>query len=240
VKYFFSTLIEPLSFLIYFGALFFFISKTNGRYRLRILAVYNMLACILMLIAVISRGKIPNLIFYNLLYLLTGVGLGIFFFFTLTSNIKKRVVLTTSGITIIYYLISNLYAGFDQLFDSVGYVISSTGVVICVFLYFHQLMENVNEEPLSLNFDFWYSATQLVYHLGAFTIFLTYGYFTYKVLPAESYTKENRAVLTYLWIFHNVILFLGSLIVLSASIWIFSRKKKLIHEAIFKSDEKDK
>lgn len=180
-----------------------------------------------MLVELVRGEKMPNLFLYNFLYLLTGVSLGIFFFVTLNSKFKKKIALVSTSTTLIYYITSNLYSGFDQLFDSLGYVVSSSGVVILIFLYFHQLMENVTEEPLSLNFDFWYSATQLAYHLGAFTIFLTYGYFTYKVLPIESYTKENRAILTYLWIVHNALLFLVSLLVLCGSVWISYWKKKI-------------
>lgn len=225
MKFFLATYIEPLSFLIYLGATILLLSKAFYSNRVRILVVNYFIAGLLMLTAAVINGHISNLFLYNFLYLVTGVCLSRFFFLTFKSSFKKRLALAAGLVIVSYYLFSNIYFGFDQFFDSIGYALSSCCIVILIFLFFHELMKNVNLEPLSLNFNFWFAASQLIYHLGAFAIFLTYGYFTYKVLPAESYTIENRAVLTDLWIVHNVVLFLGSLIVLAGSIWIVYKGK---------------
>ena len=41
-----------------------------------------------------------------------------------------------------------------SVFDSTGYVILSMGMIVMAFMYMHQVLTHVTEEPLSLNFDF--------------------------------------------------------------------------------------
>lgn len=159
------------------------------------------------------------------MYLITSVCLGYFFYAILQSKVKKGIAVATGVVTIIYYLFSDTTVNNIQLFDSIGHVISSSGIVLFIFLFLHQVMTNVNEEPLSHNFDFWYVCSLLIYHLGSFAIFLSYNYFTRKVLPAENYSDENRTILSYLWVGHNVLLLLGALLTSVGTGWIFYKKK---------------
>jgi hypothetical protein len=106
-----------------------------------------------------------------------------------------------------------------------GFVILSVGVVLMSFLFMHQILTNVTEEPLSWNFDFWFVASQLFYHLGSFFVFLTYGYLTRKLQISNDYSIENRVYLSQLWLGHNVLLFLSALVIAGSLLWIYFRKK---------------
>jgi hypothetical protein len=113
----------------------------------------------------------------------------------------------------------------NPLFDSVGYVMLSTSNVAMILMFQHQLLKHIEEESLTLNFDFWFTSSQLIYFLGALMIFLTFNYLTRKILPVETYSPENRKLLTQLWGVHNVLLFLSSLLTLGSILWISSHKK---------------
>lgn len=169
-------------------------------------------------------GLKVNTHFYNLLYPLTSLTLGYYFYELLQTQLKKAVALASGLVAILYYFSNSFFFSAETLFDSIGHVISSLGVVLLIFMFFHQVMTNVKEEPLSHNFDFWFVCVQLFYHLGAFAIFLSYNYFTRKVLSVEFYSNENRSILTYLWVVHNVLLFLGALTTAFAIVWIYRRK----------------
>jgi hypothetical protein len=107
-----------------------------------------------------------------------------------------------------------------------GYVVVSICLILLAFVYFHQLLTHVNEESLVFNLDFWFVCSLLVYHLGAFGIFLTYNNLTKKILPSEHYSYENRVILTLLWEAHNVLLFITNLIIWIAVIWILRRNEE--------------
>ena len=226
MKVFLYFILEPLSFLIYFGALFFYSWKVDRKFPYRVLCGYYLIAT-----ALLAKGSVgystntTNTYIYNMMYLITSVCLGYFFYAILQSKVKKGIAVATGVVTIIYYLFSDTTVNNIQLFDSIGHVISSSGIVLLIFLFLHQVMTNVNEEPLSRNFDFWYVCSLLIYHLGSFAIFLSYNYFTRKVLPAENYSDENRTTLSYLWVGHNVLLLLGALLISFGAAWIFYKKK---------------
>jgi len=154
-----------------------------------------------------------------------GVGWGLYFRFLFASQAKRVVAILTLIVIFTYYIITNIILPPPSIFDSVGYVITSFGLLLLIFLFYHQKMNNVREDPLSLNFDFWLSSALLIYCLGAFGIFLTYNHFINKILPTEHFTFENREILTYLWGVHNVLLFLASLLVCLGVFWIVYRKK---------------
>jgi len=116
----------------------------------------------------------------------------------------------------------------DVFFPSMGFIIVSSGIIVLVFLYLHQLFSKIAGDGLSGNFDFWFICSQLIYQLGSFFIFLTYNYLTQKILPNESYTYENRSLLASLWGVHNVLLFLGSLITCFGVAWIYRKKSRLL------------
>lgn len=224
MKFFLSFILEPLSFLLYLGALFFYAWKLDSKFHYRVLCGYYLIATALLVKGVTERST-SNTYIYNMMYLITSFFIGYYFFAILKTPLKKGIAVATGVTAIAYYLGSDTVVNNVQLFDSIGHVISSSGIVLLIFLFLHQIMTNVNEEPLSHNFDFWYVCSLLIYHLGSFAIFLSYNYFTQKVLPTENYSDENRTILSYLWVGHNVLLLLGALLTSFGAGWIFYKKK---------------
>lgn len=206
---------------MYFGAFLFYARKVDRKFRYQVLYGYYLVAAVMMIKALQLDD---NTQLYNLLYVLTSLSLGYYFYSLLQPRLKRTVALVCGLTPLLYYLSKSTVFESEPFFDSIGHAISSSGIVIMIFLYLHYIITNVKEEPLSHNFDFWFVCVQLFYHLGAFAIFLSYNYFTRKVLPVEYYSRENRSILTYLWVVHNVLLFLGALITAYAIVWIYRRK----------------
>jgi hypothetical protein len=191
-----------------------------------ILCAYYLISTMLMVKAVTMNNPGANNIgIYDLLFLLTSVCIGSYFYLLLQTVAKKIVTVIICGVEGIYFILDSLIFNSSQLFDSNAYAMLSLGVVIMIFMYMHQLLSNISDEPLSSNFDFWLVSAQLIYHLGSFIIFLTFNYLSRKIMPAELYSSENRAVLTKLWGVHNVLLFLSTLLTIFGVLWISFPKK---------------
>jgi len=210
-------IIEPLSFFLFAAAFLFYSRKVNPAFRYKTLVVFYLVGTVLLTGMVASTNL--NTHFYNVLYPLSSVFLCNYFYTLLKTRLKKTTAVVAGVITLAYY---SFHIG-NPYFDSIGYVIASTGIVVLIFLYLHQVLTNVTEEPLSLNVDFWFVCVQLAYHLGTFAIFLSYNYLTYQYM-AEEKSYEIGTILTYLWIVHNVLLFLGALIISFGIGWIYRRK----------------
>lgn len=222
VTYLVSFLLEPISFLLILIAIVLYLHTYGNQFRYKVLATYYLLGLITLVFTLYAK---PNIYLYGYMYLLTGVGVSLYFFFLLGSNKKSWLMLLSGLITILYYLYERFLVGGNLLFPSIGYVIVSICIILNVFVYFYELMTHVNEESLLRNFDFWFVCSQLMYHLGAFAIFLTYNKLTLKILPTELYSNENRALLTYLWGGHNILLFVSSLIIWVGVLWIVYKNK---------------
>lgn len=220
-----SFLMEPAACFLS-AAFIFFHARTDRRMKTKVLYLYYFVATVLMVRSTLLgiEGK-TNIEIYNLLCLLTSVGLGVYFFHTLNRRWKKAVVVFFCLAQAGYYVSFNLVQAREPTFDSVGYVLLSTGIIIMSFMYMHQVLTNVTEDPLSMNFDFWFVCSQMIYHLGAFAIFLTFDYLTRKIMPQETYSMENRILLTNLWRVHNLLLFLTALITATGIVWIAYRRK---------------
>lgn len=219
--FFISNLVEPISYGLCFLFLLFHVRK-NNIVRWKTLVVYYFIATLLMLKAAYSE---TNIEIYSLLSVLTFVCLGLYFYYTLFSRWKKFVTVFFCMVETAYYLADNFIFDSPTVFDSTAYVILSVGIVLMAFMYMHQILTNVTEDPLSHNFDFWFVSAQLIYYLGSFFIFLTYGYLTQKILTTNLYSYENRIYLSQLWRVHNVLLFLSSLITSAGIVWISFRRK---------------
>lgn len=192
--------------------------KINRDIRFKTLIIYYLVGTIVLTGMVLNMMITEvNTHFYNLLYPITSIFLSHYFYTLLQTQLKKTVAVI-AGLTSLVYYSFHIDAPY---FDSIGYVIASSGIVMLIFLYLHQGLNHVTEEPLSLNVDFWFVCVQLAYHLGSFAIFLSYNYFTHRYF-AEG--KSIGTILTYLWIVHNVILFLGALILSFGIAWIYRRK----------------
>ncbi len=225
MKYLISYLLEPISYFLFFTALAFFSWRVDSKKKYWVLTGFYLVGFFVLL--KILTPQYYNGFLYNFLYMFTSLSYGYFFMVTLRGKLKQWLIILCCTTTLIYYIINSLILG-ERLFDSLGYVISSTGIVIMVFMYLHQVMNRVTEKSITLNFDFWFTASQLIYHLGAFAIFLTFNPLTQKVLPEEYFIHENRVILTYLWGVHNVLLFLGSLLTWLGLLWIVYRKRSTL------------
>lgn len=212
--------LEPVSLMLYLGALLFFTIKLDRSFHFRVLCGYYLIASMIML--KVFRG--PNIFVYNILYVFNAMALGQYFYSLLIGNGKRMIVVLLVMVPSLYYIINNIVFEGEEVFDSLGYVFSSIAIVIMIFMFLFQTLANVSEERLTMNFNFWYVASQLIYQLGAFIVFLTFNYLTKKILNAD-YSHENRAVLTKLWGLHNVLLFLSALLTIFGVIWISSHKK---------------
>lgn len=216
-----SNSLEAISYFLFLGAFAVYYYTYSRETRYKVLLVYYLISFpILLLILYLSI----NTYLYNFLYLFSSLCLGGYFYSFFKSKIKRGIAITFCATTILYYIVKSIMLN-EQLFDSVGYVISSFGIIVMIFMCLHQIMTHVSEESLSLNFDFWFISSQLIYHLGAFGIFLTFNWLTQKILPSEYYVKENRIMMSNLWGVHNVLLFLGSLLTWSGLLWIAYRRR---------------
>jgi len=220
-NFFVHNLIEPSSYVIIILFLLFYLTR-DSQTKLRVLAVYFFVAALLMLSAAYTN---PNIAHYSLLSLLSAVFLGVYFYHTYFLNWKRKLVLMLVLVQGTYYVVTNFIFPAPTIFDSAGHVLQSTGILIMTFLYMHQILTNITEEPLSDNFDFWFVSTQLIYHLGAFGIFLTYGYLTKRILRSGLYSLENRNLISNVWLVHNVLLFLTALLLAGGILWITFRRK---------------
>ncbi|MFN6088909.1 MAG: hypothetical protein ACK47E_09205 [Cyclobacteriaceae bacterium] len=219
--FFIDNLLEPVS----YGLCFLFILwhvRHDKHPKWKALIVYYFVASLLMWKAAYAY---PNLMLYSLLCLLSGIGIGIYFYYTLKPVVKKGIVIAFIALQAGYYLIDITQAEPPKVFDSLGYVMLSVGVVLMSFLFMHQILTNVTEEPLSWNFDFWFVSSQFFYYLGSFFIFLTYGYFTEKLISSPEYSKDNLFYIRQLWLGHNVLLFLSALVIAGSLLWISFRRK---------------
>lgn len=221
--FFISNLVEPISYGLCFLSLLFLVRVAN-KVKWKVLIAYYFVATLLM---VKAAYVVPNIEIYSLLSLLTFASLGFYFYSTFFSSWKKWVTAFFCLLAAGYYITYNFIFTRPQVFDSTAFVILSVGIVLMAFMYMHQLLTNVTEDPLLLNFDFWFVSAQLIYYLGSFFIFLTYGYLTQKILSSNLYSYENRIYLSQLWRVHNVLLFLTSLITSVGIVWIsFLRKSR--------------
>ena len=219
--FFIDNLLEPVS----YGLCFFFMlwhTRKNKHAKWRALAIFYFITSLIMWKAAYT---FPNLMLYSLVCLLSSISIGIYFYYTYHSVLKKRIVICFALLQAGYYLFDNLRATQASVFDSMGYVMLSVGVLLMSFMFMHQILNNITEEPLSWNFDFWFVSSQLFYHLGSFFIFLTYGYLTRKLISSTDYSTDGRLYLGQLWIVHNVILFLSALFIGASMLWISFRRK---------------
>lgn len=221
-QYVVSHLLEAMAYFLYAVALLIYLLKVEKEFRFKVLSVYFIFGFLIIFKILTTRGG--NNLYYNILYVVNSIGWGAYFFLVLEGKVKKGVAISTILLTFFYFSYKNLLLSPDRIFDSSGYVISSSGIILLTFIYYHQLLVHIKAESLSHNFDFWIVSSQLIYHLGAFGIFLTYNHFTTRYLN-KPFNSENQDLLTYLWGVHNVLLFLASLLTWVGVLWIVYRRK---------------
>jgi hypothetical protein len=215
---FVAILLEPLSYVL-FSIAFLLRTHFEKQAKVNVLFVYYLLAAVSFSYAgwLVFKNQNNNWI-YNLLYLPAVVAICYYFHETFYSKRSKAIVKFFIALNIIYFVVRVLFFGRLVIIDSFGYSLLSISVSFLSFVYFYQLLRHVNEFKVWANFDFWLISSYLLYFLGSFFIFLLYSNLTYNIL--DSYTYEQRSLLSILWGVHNVLLFLSSVITLVGSLWV--------------------
>lgn len=172
-----------------------------------------------------------NIDLYDALLVEGNIFIGLYYFEILKTSIKKKVVFAFILIGILNFVYKLLHFSEIKIFDSLGFSFLSIGVVILFFAYCHQILNEINTEPLSLSFDFWVNLSFIIYYLGSFVIYLTYNHFT-NILLTLVIAKKGRDILspyehilTNLWGVHNILLFISCFCIVFGLIWKTSSKK---------------
>ena len=221
---FVKNLLEPTACFIYLVACFLQY-KSRKEKAVKTLVWYYVIATLVLLASALAvKFKLFQTVFlYDIMGVITSLFVGGYFYHLLPNAAKKRAALCLIGLYLVYAVIRNITLDGQRLFDSLGYAILSASIAVYVFMYFHQLLKNVSEANVLKEFNFWLAAGYLFYYVGSSFIFISYYYFTVKIL--DTYTKQERALLSALWGLHNVLLFISALSLLIGCLWINFRRK---------------
>jgi len=228
LPHFIANYLEPLSYFIYAVALLLRL-RVDKRNKTKVLVVYYVLTCILMTYASWAITLPDNDLrrnnnwIYNLVFLLPNALLFCYFYLTLTSASKRFV---TKGLLLLNVLVFSIndfmLHQFDQ-FNSFCNSFFSLSIVVCVLMYFHQVLANVSEKDILLEFDFWLISGYLLYFLGSFFIIVTYDYLSFSIKAPE--TLEQQIQLASLWGVGNILLFISALLTLIGTLWTRRQEK---------------
>lgn len=223
---FINNYLEPTGYFIYFIALWLYARRYHEIHITALLA-YCFLTFVVMLAAsiMVKHSANANIWLYNIHAFLTIVFLGYYFRRLFLSRVKTRVVTVLCSLIVLYLLVKNIVLQDYQLFDSMGYSLVSAAIVFFVLMYFHQLLNNVTDQNIFRNFNFWLASGYLIYFAGSFIIFLSYYYLTTQILA--TYTSQERELLTTLWGVHNMLLFVSAFSLLIGSLWLTYQKKSV-------------
>jgi hypothetical protein len=224
---FIGNYLEPIAYLFWLAAVVLYGKRVGGK-SVGLLRLYYSLSTVLMLTAslLIPIEDSETIWLYNIHAFSTVWMLGFYFRGQFQNVVKKKAATLLIAAASLYLLVKNLVLQEFHLFDSVGYSLVSASVVLYVLMYFHQLLNHVTDRSLFSDFNFWLTSAYLIYFLGSFIIFLTYRYFTDKILA--TYTRQERYILTNLWGLHNCLLFAGAVLLLAGSLWIVYREKSAL------------
>lgn len=224
---FIGNYLEPTAYLIYFIALALYARRYKGKLIIALLSY-----CFITFVVMLTTSILVDVTEYNTIWLynihafLTITFLGFYFRSLFLSRVKTNLATLLCLLIGLYLVVKNIVLKDFQLFDSIGYSLVSAAIVFFVLMYFHQLLSNVTDQNIFRNFNFWLSSGYLVYFAGSFIIFLSYYYLTKKIL--DSYTPQERELLTTLWGVHNMLLFVSSFSLLIGSLWLTYRKKSAL------------
>jgi hypothetical protein len=216
---FLRNFLEPFSYLIYTVACLMAYIETKSLNK-KVLLIFNSIATLLLTyacyIALDYDGD--NNWLYNIHYFTSAIALGYYFSSVLQKGVGRIISLLLFFTAVVNLLITytNITGTF---FNSYGTSFLFLCVIVSVFIFFYQLLNNVTEKSIFQNFDFWLISGFLLYFLGSFFIVLTYKYFTSKL------AAEQRFNLADLWAIHNVLLFIGAFTALTYQIWGAYRRK---------------
>lgn len=219
ISAFIKNFLEPFSYLIYAVA-FLLEYRTSKSMRAKVLFIYYLVAVILISYACIIALHFDkdNNWLYNIFYFLSAIVFGYYFNSILIRKINKTIVLILFFLVAINFIITDLIFR-HPYFHSFSNAFLFLCVVISSLLYLHELLNNMSEKNILLNFNLWVVSGYIIYFLGGFFIILSYGYFT------DKFTYGQRPILGTLWSILNVLLFITSTITLLSHVWIAYRTK---------------
>lgn len=223
---FFTKFLQPIAFLFYLIGFFVYRRHQTKRDTQALYVYYivtTMLHTYIGIDAAFQLTETGNIWLYEIGALLTVLFIGYHFYRLLTGKNKKSTVLFLMLVYVLFAIVRQFTLQGQRLFDSIGYSLLSASVATYVFMYFHQLLKNVSEVSILKDFNFWLSSSYLLYFVGSFIIFINFYNLTNKIIKTNA--SEGRDLVVALWGLHNVLLFLGALLLLTGSLWISYRRK---------------
>lgn len=196
------------------------VQKVARRNYYKSLFYYYAIAVGIMIFAIIAD---QNCWIYNL-YFFANITILSLYFRSIYVNVFHRkivglfMVINTSG-----FLYSNRSLSlFNNDINSEIIVLYFLSGVIFSLIYFYQILKNVTDKNILLNFDFWFVSGYLIYFLGAFFVVLYYN--NLHVLVGTDVWKIHRGNM---WMIHNIVLFISSVISFTGYLKIVQNQKSL-------------
>ena len=213
MRSFISNELEPVAYLIYMVAVLLYYHRFR-LLRFKVLAIYYAGAAMVLYAGIIITDYL-NEWTYNLVYFTNICVFSWYFRQLLHVSRKRRVVLLCLLLNIFIFIYLDIFLNtFYANFNSFVYGITFISIVLYTLLYLHQILADVKEENLLLNFDFWLVCGFLLHFLGSFVVIIYYEL-------ADIYNKAA------LWAVQNFILFICALITLFAAVNIIKKQKLL-------------
>lgn len=207
---FFKNFLEPLAYLLYTFLLLISIDRRSSITK-KILFVYYLAALFITYYAnylSFSKTLGDNNYLYNLFFFITACTFSYYFYQLLRGKVRKIIVVFLLLLNIFLFIFYDIiHKQFDGTYNNYVNATCFLSIVVYAFLYFHQILRNVNELNILHEFNFWLVSGYLLYFLGSFFIVLFYSEFE----------TDLRGVV---WAFQNIILLTSALIALTGNIWI--------------------
>ena len=205
--------LEPFAYLIYALALLLTV-RHNRSIKYKVLSVFYAACALLLYIGILYYDN--NYWTYNLLFFANIIILSWYYFKLFEDKFKKQLTVAGGIFNAIIFIYVNIFLHKYNEYNAVVYCISFITIVSYSLLYLHQLLLNMQEESLLLNFDFWLACGYLLYFLGSFIIVLYYNH-------SNDFKLRGN-----MWQMHNIILFICAAVTLYVSLRI-SKKNNLHH-----------
>lgn len=216
--FFLKSFLEPFSYLIYAIALGLEYKK-NKLMREKVLFIYYLFAAIIICYAtVIGLAYSDNNWLYNIHYLVSTLIFAYYFRSILTKKSGRLTVIFLFLLVLLIFLITNIVFK-NKYFNSISTAVFFLSVLVCSFMFFQELLNNMTEKSILFNFDMWLVSGYILYFLGSFFIILSYDYFSNK------FNYHQQLILGDLWAIQNSLLFIASIIALGSHIWITYQNK---------------
>jgi len=207
---FFRNELEPIAYLIYMAAAILFYNSTR-LLRHKVLFYYYGFSAVLIYLGILFLDN--NNWNYNVIFLLNICVLSWYFYSLLCNKVRKTIIVFLCAGNALLIIYTNVVQQKYLLYNNYVYAFSFISIVLYALFYLLELLNNIKEDELLINFDFWLVSGYLIYFLGSFVIVLLYD-------DNRLYSKRGS-----MWQMHNIILFICSLITGLASVNILLKRK---------------